>query len=44
MKIPDIANPLNPTASVRHTMAVVVLRVKPTPNRKTASIPKPLIM
>lgn len=38
---PEMANPLNPTAKVRQTTEVAVSRVKPTPNRNTASIPNP---
>lgn len=39
--LPEIAKPLEPTANVRQTIAVVVFRVIPTPSRKHASKPKP---
>lgn len=39
--LPEIAKPLDPTARVRQTMAVVVFLVIATPRRKQASKPKP---
>lgn len=39
--LPEIAKPLDPTAKVRQTMAVVVFLVIATPRRKHASKPKP---
>jgi hypothetical protein len=36
-----MAKPLEPTARVRHTIAVVVFLVIATPSRKHASRPKP---
>ena len=39
--IPDIANPLNPTAAIRDAIAVVGSLVNPTMSRNVASKPKP---
>ena len=39
--IPDIANPLKPTAKTRKDMAIPLVWENPTTNRKVASSPKP---
>lgn len=39
--LPEMANPLKPTARVNAMIAKVVLEVLPTKRRKSASIPNP---
>lgn len=41
INLPDIANPLNPTARTRKEMATPLLWEYPTTKRRVASIPKP---
>lgn len=39
--LPEIANPLNPTARTKKEMAIPFVWEKPTTSRRVASIPKP---